>query len=171
VDDALAAVDAPAVVELDELLAHRARQPLVEREAGARPVGRHAEPLQLLEDDAAVALLPGPHALQERLAARARGGRCPRSQRALDLDLRRDAGVVGARLEQGLEPLHALEADERVDDRVVEGVAEVQVAGDVRRGDDDGERRLRARGVGGEGLVGPAPHPTGLDLGRLVAGR
>src|SRR5262249_4306628 len=62
----------------------------------------------------------------------------------LDDVLRRDAGVVHAGLPQDLVALHALAARQRVDDGVLEGVAQVQRAGDVGRRDDDGVRRLLA---------------------------
>jgi len=156
------------VVQLHELAAHRARQPLVHGEARAAPVGAHAQALQLLEDDAAVLLLPLPHALQEALAAELEAAGALLAQLALHHHLGADAGVVGAGLEQRLVPLHALEAYEGVDDGVVEGVAEVEVARDVGRRDDDGERFLAAEGVGGERLLRPAPHPLALDGERVV---
>ena len=56
---------------------------------------------------------------------------------ALDHHLGGDAGVVGARLPQGVVALHAVIADQRVHDRVLERVAHVQAAGDIRRRDHD----------------------------------
>ena len=44
-------------------------------------------------------------------------------------------------------------AAEHVDERVVQGVADVQCARDVWRRDDNGERFARGVGVGSEGLV------------------
>ena len=59
-------------------------------------------------------------------------------------------GVVGPRHPERAAPLHAAPAHQDVLERVVQGVADVQDAGDVRRRDDDGERlgrsRARARG-------------------------
>ena len=51
-----------------------------------------------------------------------------------------DAGVVGAGQPQGGIALHPLAADRGVDERVLEGVAHVERAGDVGRRDHDAER-------------------------------
>ena len=169
VDDPLLAVDLALLVELDELQPHGRRQSRVHREAQPVPGGADPQPLQLGDDDAAVALLPLPDTLHEGLAAEvvARGAlglECP-----LDHDLRRDARVVAAGLEQRLVAAHALVADERVDDRVVEGVSKVERPGDVGRRDHDREGRLVALGVRRERPLAPALSPPGLDLCRLVA--
>ena len=58
-------------------------------------------------------------------------------QLALDHHLGGDAGMVGARLPQHVAAAHALEAAQHVLQRVVERVAHVQRAGDVRRRDHD----------------------------------
>ncbi len=52
----------------------------------------------------------------------------------LDLDLGGDSRVVGAGKPQRVEAVHALVADQDVLQRVVQGVAPVQRAGDVGRG-------------------------------------
>ncbi len=90
-------------------------------------------------------------------------------ERALDQHLGGDAGVIGAGLEERLEALHALEAHECVDQRVVEGVPEMEIAGDVRWRDHDREGGLAARRIGSERFVGPAPDPAPLDGRRVVA--
>ncbi|MNT71269.1 hypothetical protein D3C72_2097360 [compost metagenome] len=69
------------------------------------------------------------------MAADALGG-----QLALNHHLGGDAGVVGARLPEGVATLHAAEADQRVHDGVVEAVAHMQAAGHVRRRNHDGVR-------------------------------
>ena len=86
------------------------------------------------------------NAVAAQLAAAGALGR----QRALDQRVDRDRGVVHARQPQGVVALHAAAADQDVDQRVLEGVADVQAAGDVGRRDDDAERRLVRRVVGGE---------------------
>ena len=74
---------------------------------------------------------------------------------ALDNDLRRDAGVIGARLPEHVPPAHALEARQDILQRVVERMAHMQRAGDVGRRDDHGiglrlrvfvKRSARAKG-------------------------
>src|SRR5680860_378087 len=159
------------MVERDELEPHCLREARIHGEAEAVPGGAYAKALKLPDDDAAVALFPGPHAPEELFATQLVAGGAFGPQRLLYLNLRGDAGVVAARLEQRLEASHALVADEGVDDGVVEGVTEMQGPGDVRRRDGNRERRLVAVGVGRERLVGPARRPPGLDLTRIVAGR
>ena len=60
---------------------------------------------------------------------------------AFDDHLSGDAGVVGARLPERIVSAHPGIADQNVLQRVVERMAHVQAAGDVRRRDNDGERR------------------------------
>ena len=84
---------------------------------------------------------------------------------ALDHHLRGDAGVVRARLPQRGVAAHAMPARERVHERVLERVAHVQRAGDVRRRQHDAvglavsRRREGARGF-----------PTLVDAGFDFAG-
>ena len=66
-----------------------------------------------------------------------------RLQLLLDDDLRRDAGVVGAELPQRVVAAHPVVADQHVHQRLLERVAHVQRAGDVRRRQLDAERRAR----------------------------
>ncbi len=150
VDDALGAVDQLVVVELLEDGLDGLGQALVHGEALAGPVHAVAQAPHLAGDLAAGLRLPLPDALDEGLAAQVVAGLALLGELALDHVLGGDAGVVHAGLPQGLVALHALAADEGVDQRVLEGVAQVQAAGDVRRGDDDGERGLVALGVRGE---------------------
>ena len=78
--------------------------------------------------------------LDEFLAADVAAMDLPLHQLAFDDHLRGDAGMVHAGLPQHVLAAHALEADQDVLQRVVERVAHMQRAGDVRRRDDDGER-------------------------------
>ena len=68
-----------------------------------------------------------------------------RLQLALDHDLRGDAGVVGADHPVGVEAAHAVIADQRIHQRLLERVAHVQRAGDVRRRQLDAIGGLRRR--------------------------
>src|SRR5207249_804780 len=113
----------------------------VEREARALPVARGAQLTKLAEDALLIALLPAPDALDQLLAAKVVARFLFRLRDQLfDGRLRGDAGVIGAGNPKRVEALHAPPADEHILQRVVEGVAEVQGAGDVRRRDHDGER-------------------------------
>ena len=116
--------------------------------------------------------LPGPDATDELLAAElAPVGLLALHELALDDHLRGDAGVIGSRLPQHVAAAHALEAAEHVLQRVVEGMAHVQRAGDVRRRNDD-RVRFGAGAIGASALEGLGLFPFSidarLDLGGLI---
>ena len=140
VDDAEAAVDEPFIIEVDEHLAHGFGTALVHREALVIPIAGRAEFLQLVDDARAVLLFPVPDALKEFLAAEV-VSRQPLVDAKLlfDLDLRGDAGVVGAGDPEGGVALHPLVADEDVLKRFVERVPHVKLPGHVRGRNDDRE--------------------------------
>ena len=169
VDQALVLVDQALAVEVDEHLADRVREALVQGEALARPVGRGAEAMQLLADAAAQLLLPGPDPLDEGLAADLAAAQALALELALDHHLGRDAGVVGAGLPEHRPAAHPPEADQRVLDRVVQRMAHVQAAGDVRRRHDDAVGLAAGVGRGPEIAASlPRGVVSGLDLGRSV---
>src|SRR6185437_1362950 len=87
----------------------------------------------------------------------------------LDGVLRRDAGVVVAGLKQHVEALHPARADDRVGERELERVAEMEVAGHVRRRVRD-RRALAARIRVGRvaALLLPRPLPAFLAALRAV---
>ncbi len=179
----LAAVDQPALVERDEgaqdrvvevaLLARRRARRARHREGVAAQVEAVAEPARLLEDRAAGLALPVPDLRREGLAAElAAAGIARLRQLALDDHLRRDAGMVEARLPQHVAALHPPPAGQDVHQRVVERVAHVQRAGDVRRRQQDRERlraRLRVRAGGESAGLLPQRRDPGL-LGMRVEG-
>ncbi len=172
VDDALGAVDQLVVVEALEDGLDGLGQALVHGEPLARPRDAVAEAAHLAADLAAGLGLPLPDPLDEGLPAQVVPGLALLAQFALDDVLRGDAGVVHAGLPQRLVALHALAAGQGVDERVLEGVPEVQAARDVRRRDDDGVRRLVALRVGFEVTpFYPALVQLPLYLGRRVLGR
>ena len=85
---------------------------------------------------------------------------------ALDDHLRGDAGVVGAGLPQRVIAAHAVVARQRVHERVLERVAHVQRAGDVRRRQHDAVRLALARWL--ERAAGfPALRTTSTRSGRV----
>ena len=168
----LVLVDQALAVQFDEHLDDRARQALVHREALARPVAGRAEPLQLVDDDAAALGLPLPDPLQELGAAEVAPARLlPLHQLPLDHHLGRDPGVIGARLPQHVAAAHPLEAAENVLQGVVERVPHMQRTGHVRRRDHDGERLclapLRASGLERAAVL-PDPGHAAFDIGGLV---
>ena len=138
----LAAIDQTLVVELYERSQNRVVEfLLVHREAVARQVERIPQPPRLLEDRPARLLLPLPDLGDEGLAAHLAPAGVSRLRKlALDDHLRGDPGVVEARLPQHVVALHPMPAGQDVHQRVVERVAHVQRAGDVRRRQEDAER-------------------------------
>ena len=137
VDQPLAAVDQALLVELDEGFPDRFGQPLVHGETLVFPVQGGAQATQLSGDGAAGFLLPFPDALDELLASEVVTGQAFGLELAFHHHLGGDAGMIGARLPQGTVALHAVVADQRIHDRIVETVTHVQTAGDIRRRDHD----------------------------------
>jgi len=132
-----AAVDEAFAVEPHEYFGDGLRQAFVHGEALAAPVGRGAETAHLAGDGGAGMFFPVPDFFQEFLAAEVVARDALRVELALDHDLRRDAGVVGAGLPQRVVARHPVIAGERVHQGVLEGVAHVQRAGDVGRRQHD----------------------------------
>ena len=141
VHQAFAAVDQAFLVQAHEHFGDRARQIRVHGELVARPVDRGAEAAHLARDGAAGFAFPFPDAFDEFFAAEIEPMFAFRAELALDHHLRRDAGVVGARLPQRRVAAHAVPARERVHERVLERVPHVQRAGDVRRRQHDAVAR------------------------------
>ncbi len=140
VDQVLILIDQPQAVETDERLAHGGREAFVEREALALPVARRAQPAQLAGDVATVLLFPLPGAAQELVAADLQPGRALVAQHPFHLELGGDAGVIGSGNPQRGPTLHPRAADHQVFQGDEHGVAHVEFAGDVGRGDGDDER-------------------------------
>ena len=145
VDDVVAPVDQPVFVEPDEDLAHGPGEALVHGEALALPVAGAAQPLELVQDDAAVLLLPLPDPLDEFLAAQVVAGHPFLGEFLLDDVLRGDPGVVRPGHPEGVVALHAVVADQDVLQGIVERVPHVQHARHVGRRDDDAEGLLVLR--------------------------
>ena len=167
VHQALAAIDQPFFIQPDEHLAHRRRQTLVHGEALARPVHRSAHAPQLPGDGAAGFRLPGPDPFDERLATEIVAALAHAGQLPLNHHLRGDAGMIGARLPQGIVALHPVVAGQRIHDGVLEGMAHVQGAGDIRRRDHDAIGRTLTAGRK-TALLLPESVPAGFYGVRFV---
>ena len=142
VDDALTAVDEPLIVQLLEDVVDGLVAALVHREAQAIPVAGGAELFELLDDSAAVLILPRPGALQELFASDFFLCDALFAHGFYDLCLRCDGSVVGARQPQSGITLHSAPANERILQRFIHGMAKVQLTRDVRGRNDDGVRLL-----------------------------
>jgi len=140
VDQALPAIDQPLLPQRHECFAHRARKPLVQREALAIPIAACPQSPQLLDNPPAVLALPLPRAAQKLLAAHFLAAAALLAQHVLDLKLRGNARVVGAGHPQRRPPAHPLVADHQVFQADEHGVAVVQRAGHVGRRNADHER-------------------------------
>ncbi len=117
-----------------------------------------------------VLLEPLPRPLDERVAADVVAREPLLRERLLDDVLRRDARVVVPRLPERVEPAHAVPADQHVLQGAVQRMADVQVAGDVRRRHADHERSLVARAGAGRVQAFGLPRllPARLDAARCV---
>ena len=141
VDQAVGLIDQALVVELLEDSLDGARETIIKRKALAGPVHGVADGAHLVLNSSAVLALPLPDLLNEFVAVVVPAGLALGLLKlGLDLGLGRDTRVVRARQPQRGVALHALAADNRVDERVIQGVAHVQLTGDVRRRQYDGIR-------------------------------
>ena len=121
-------------------MAHRARWTRIHGEDEARPVGRGAQDHHLLADAATVLIHELPDPLEELLAAEIVPGQSLFGQLLLDNPLAGDAGVIRAgNPERGIAE-HAVPADHDVFDGDEQGMADVELAGNIRRRHDDHER-------------------------------
>ena len=168
VDDVVALVDEPLVVELGEDLGDGAGAALVEGKAFASPVGRVAKHALLVDERAAVLLLPLPHALEELLAPEVLAALALLLERLLDDVLGGDAGVVGAGQPQRVAPLHPAPPDQDVLDGLVEGVPHVEDARHVRRRDHHRVRLTPVRVLVETSVLLPELVPLGLRGLRVV---
>ena len=148
VDEPLVAVDEAFAVERDENASYRRRQGGIHREALARPVGRGAEPAQLVDDRAARFLFPLPDPLDEIYAAEPLLVDLRLRELVCDDDLRGDAGMIGTGLPQHVATPHSLIADQHVLQRKGQRVTHMQAPGHVRGRHHDRIGQLAAVGVG-----------------------
>ena len=122
----------------------------------------------MFEDAVAVLLFPCPDSFDEAFAADVVAGFVFFFLELLFHDgLRGDAGVIDAGDPDGVESAHAVDAGEDVLEGVVDGVAEVQGAGDVGGRDDDAVGGAGGVGVGGEAVF---VQPDFVDRGFYAGG-
>ncbi len=138
VHDAAALVDKAIVVPVAEHLAHRMGIFGRHGELLVGVVARAAHARDLAHDGVAVILAPIPAGVDELLAPDLQAGNALFSELLVYLGLGGDAGMVGTKDPTGLVALHAGMADAGVLDGVVQGMAHVQHAGNVRGRDNDG---------------------------------
>ena len=165
----LAAIDEALVVKIDEdadygvveipLFPRRGIRGAGHGEGLAVPVAGTAEALELADDGAAGFPLLLPHAAGKGVAAHlaARGFAVLRHF-AFGHHLGGDPGMVGARLPERIVPLHAVPACQDILQGVVEGVAHMERARHIGRGDHHAEAFGAGSGVR-PGTEGPGFKP------------
>ena len=169
VDHVLAAVQQAFFVQADEDFADRAGKARVEREALAAPIAGGAEAHHLPLDGVAGLGFPLPDALFELLAAEVAVVDAFLFELAGHHHLGGDAGVIGAGQPEGVVAGHAMPADGDVDFGVLQHMADVQHAGDVRRGDDEREDAAGVfRGGAEDAGVNPPLRPMRFEPLGLV---
>ena len=167
VDQPLVLVDQPLLVQRHEDLDYGAAQPLVHGKAFTAPVAGRAETAELAGDRTAGLFLPFPDFFEELLAPQVAPLNTLGLQPAFDHHLGGDTGMVGARLPQHVQPVHAFVTDQDILQGVIEGMAHMQVAGDIRRRNDNTIGIRASLVAGGEiAVLFPLRVMFGLDLRR-----
>ena len=131
VDNPFVAVNSSLVVEVDEGGAHRLAGARVQGETVAVPVGGDTQPAGLLMDNATNLPDVLPDQLHELFPAQLMPVLTLGSQLPFHRPLGGDAGMVGARQPEGRRAAHAAPADQGILQRFLQGVSQVQLAGDV----------------------------------------
>ena len=120
VDHAPPAINQAFVIKFDESFLDCAGITIVQRVALARPVGRTAKTLELLDNDAAVFLLPIQYTAEKFVAAKIVPRFLFRSpQKLFDSGLRSDAGMVHAWQPKHFKSLHPRASRQNVLNRIV----------------------------------------------------
>ena len=138
VDDALAAVNQTVVVPVAEDFTHSLGVILVHGETLVIEVDGAAHTLDLLDDDAAVLVGPIPAGVDKLIATDFQAANALALKLLVDLCLRGDTGMVGAQHPARGLAAHAGHTDDGVLDRVIGGVAHVELAGHIGRRNGDG---------------------------------
>ena len=137
IHDALSTVDKVVVVPVGKRLANSASIVWIEREVLVIIVARAAHALDLIDDRVAVLFAPFPALVDKRIAANLKAGDAFVSEFLVDLGLRGNTGVVGSEHPTRRSALHSGVPRAGVLNRVIERMAHVKNACDVRRWDDD----------------------------------
>ena len=162
VDDVVALVDETLVVELRKDLGDGLGAALVQRDALALPVRGVAEHTLLMDNRAAILLLPLPNALYKRFAPEILAAFTLLAERLLHHILRSDAGVVRAWKPERILALHTAPPDKNILNRLVERVAHVKNTRYVWRWDNHTVRLALAGFLVKKSAVFPKGIPLGL---------
>ncbi len=102
VDDIIAFIDEPFLVQSDKDLANGLRQAFIHGEALALPVARRTQFFQLVDDSSAFFLPPGPNTFNKGIAAQVVTGLAFAGKLPLDNILGGNTGMIGSRHPQGV---------------------------------------------------------------------
>ena len=169
VDDVIPLVDQALIVEIHEDLSNRPGQALVHGEPLAVPVAGGPQPLELVDDGAAVFFSPFPDGFDELLPSQLVPVLPFACQVFFHHVLGGDARMVGPRHPEHIVAPGPPVPAEHILEHVVECMTHVEDARDVGRRDDDGVGFAGPVGVRGEGLVGlPFLGPAGFHVRGFV---
>ena len=144
VDHVTSAINQAIAIEAQESFEHGAIERRLESKTLARPIARSAQANHLFLDHAAAFRFPFPNAALEFFAAQILALDSFLGEHAFDDELRGDSGVVHAGQPERSFAAHAMPANEHVDLRVLEHVADVNRASNVGRRKSDGESAAAA---------------------------
>ena len=172
VDHALSAIDQALIIQRYENLSYSPGEAFVHRKPLARPVAGGSEPFQLIYYDSAKLGLPFPYALQKGFPA----DTVPREAFSPKLPfydiLRGDPGMIGPGHPQDLETAEPLVPAKYVLEGIVQSMAHVELAGNVRGRDHYRIWRFRAILVGAEKfLFFPVFIPVRFDFSKFICFR
>jgi hypothetical protein len=173
IDHAPPTINQSLLIKMDKNFFDSTNVGFIERVPLSRPIGGATKAFQLLNDNAAVFVLPFEHALKKFLAAEivARDAFIF-AQPFFDRSLRSDSSVIHAWQPKHFKALHPRAPRENILNRVVQDVPECQNAGDIRRRHHDRERLfLRTRVRFKIAIVDPTLIPLWLDGSRIVGFR
>ncbi len=163
----LVAVDEALVEEIDEHLQDGAAEAFVHREAFIGPIHRTAEAAELARDLPTRFLFPFPHLGNEVFARKIGALLSGRVKLTLHHHLRRNARMVSANDPQGILALQTRMANEDVLQRVVERVADMEVARHIWRRINDRIGRRVGTVWAKSAAFFPMGVPFGFNCGRI----
>ena len=167
VDQTIAAVDQPVLMQAYEYFLYRVGKALVHGKALPRPVRGGSQSAELAGNVAAGVLFPIPDFFYELSAAQVVAGQALFIQLSLHHHLSGDAGMIGADLPECIVALHSMVANQGIHNAFLEAVAHMQAAGDIGRRDHDAIRCAVATGRK-VAVFFPCVVPVTFNTGRLV---
>lgn len=169
VDDIIALIDQPFVIEPDKDLAHGLGQSFVHREAFPIPVTGSTHALELIDNGAALIGFPLPDPFNEFFPTKIMPGFLFRGQLAFHHVLSGNTGVIRTRHPEGVVALHPMIAGEQILQGVVQGMADMEYAGHIGRRNHNGKGILTLCHFCAKGLVfQPVLIPALFNLLKLI---